>query len=104
MKKTKLAEDKKLFLGDGNFEEGEIEKLIEKKKEGVDAPLTEMIYNTEQIEPTFTVNDLPHPNGLLQGEIDPLQRFINTYQPGELIMRNQFRQHLFTILENWRTK
>ena len=103
-KKSKLEEEKKLFLGDGEFSEEELPKLIEQKKEGSDAPLTDMIYNTEQIQEKFTVDALPHPTGVIQGETDPLQRFINMYQPGELVMRNQFREHLFLILENWRKK
>lgn len=69
--------------------------------EGKDAPLTEMIYGIQK-EPEYRDTDiLPEPNGLLRGESNPLQLFINMYQPGEFVTKDQFRKHLLQILNNW---
>lgn len=77
---------------------------IDEKLIGQDAPLTAQIYGTTitmDADPTIV---LPEFTGQVQGVEDPLQRFINMYQPGELVMRANFRKHLLTVLEDWRTK
>jgi len=71
---------------------------------GRDAPMTEQIYGILKPVPKDPSDILPEPNGLLQGVSDPLQRFINLYQPSELVMRQNFRKHLFQILQDWRER
>jgi hypothetical protein len=34
--------------------------------------------------------------------MSPLQRFVNLYEPGELVMRQNFRKHLLEVLEDWK--
>ena len=79
----------------------EIEELMYR---GKDAPMTDQIYGIATPIPKSPADILPEPNGLLQGVTDPLQRFINMYQPGEFVMRNNFRTHLLQILEDWRER
>jgi len=77
------------------------EQEVQEMMEGKDAPLTDMIYGIPQ-QPTHRDTDiLPEPNGLLRGESNPLQLFINMYQPGEFVTKEQFRKHLLQILNNW---
>jgi len=69
--------------------------------EGKDAPLTDMIYGIQQ-KPEYQDTDiLPDNNGVLRGESDPLQLFVNMYQPGEFVTKQNFRKHLLQILNNW---
>jgi len=83
--------------------EAEIRKEIEDLTlQGKDAPMTEQIYGIMRPTPKDPTDILPEPNGQLQGVTDPLQRFINMYQPGEFVMRQNFRKHLLQILEDWR--
>jgi hypothetical protein len=77
------------------------EELIE----GRDALLTPQIYGNPIFPPeTLDTDVLPKAHGEFQGIEDPLQRFINMYEPGELVMRNNFRKHLLQVLEAWRLK
>ena len=69
---------------------------------GKDAPLTEMVYGGKQVFNPDAAPQLPEATGQTQGEMSPLQRFINLYQPGEIVMKNNFRKHLLQILENWK--
>ena len=69
---------------------------------GQDAPLTDMIYGTPQPREVLSTDVLPESNGQTQGFMSPLQRFINMYQPGELVMRQNFRKHLLEVLEDWK--
>ena len=69
---------------------------------GQDAPLTDMIYGTTQPREVLSTDVLPESNGQTQGFMSPLQRFINMYQPGELVMRQNFRKHLLEVLEDWK--
>ena len=71
--------------------------------EGEDAPLTDQIYGTQPIQVAQT-DPLPIANREFQGLEDPLQRFISQYEPGELILRRNFRRDLLKILEDWRLK
>ena len=83
--------------------EAEVRKEIEDlTMQGRDAPMTDQIYGIVKPTPKDPTDILPEPNGLLQGVSDPLQRFINMYQPGEFVMRINFRKHLFQVLEDWR--
>jgi hypothetical protein len=83
--------------------EAEIRKEIEElTMQGRDAPMTEQIYGIVKPAAKDPTDILPEPNGLLQGVTDPLQRFINMYQPGEFVMRQNFRKHLLQVLEDWR--
>lgn len=71
--------------------------------EGMDAPLTDQIYGIQPIQVAQT-DPLPIANRDFQGIEDPLQRFISQYEPGELILRQNFRRDLLRILEDWRLK
>jgi hypothetical protein len=71
--------------------------------EGEDAPLTAQIYGTAP-PPVASADPLPLANRDFQGLDDPLQRFISQYEPGELILRQNFRRDLLRILEDWRLK
>ena len=83
--------------------EAEIRKEIEDlTMQGRDAPMTDQIYGIVKPVPKDPTDILPEPNGMLQGVTDPLQRFINMYQPGEFVMRQNFRKHLLQVLEDWR--
>jgi len=83
--------------------EAEIRKEIEElTMQGRDAPMTDQIYGILKPAAKDPTDILPEPNGLLQGVTDPLQRFINMYQPGEFVMRQNFRKHLLQVLEDWR--
>ena len=83
--------------------EAEIRKEIEElTMQGRDAPMTDQIYGIVKPAAKDPTDILPEPNGLLQGVTDPLQRFINMYQPGEFVMRQNFRKHLLQVLEDWR--
>jgi len=83
--------------------EAEIRKEIEElTMQGRDAPMTDQIYGIVKPVPKDPTDILPEPNGMLQGVTDPLQRFINMYQPGEFVMRQNFRKHLLQVLEDWR--
>jgi hypothetical protein len=69
--------------------------------EGEDAPLTDQIYGVA-LQPAALADPLPLANRDFQGLDDPLQRFISQYEPGELILRQNFRRDLLRILEDWR--
>lgn len=85
--------------------EAEMRKEIEDLTlQGRDAPMTEQIYGIIKPAPKDPTDILPEPNGQIQGVSDPLQRFINMYQPGEFVMRQNFRKHLLQVLEDWRER
>jgi len=96
-------DDHKPYIGDAeNVPEKEIVKRVRKVKEGADAPLTDQVYGVEAPKLIQDIDVLPESTGVIQGDMEPLERFINMYQPGELIMRLNFRKHLLAVLENWR--
>jgi len=78
-------------------------ELLDAMLEGRDAPLTDQIYGTQSIQVVQT-DPLPIANREFQGLEDPLQRFISQYEPGELVLRKNFRRDLLRILEDWRLK
>jgi hypothetical protein len=69
---------------------------------GEDAPLTDMVYGITPKPEIKDIDRLPEPNGRIQGESDPLQLFINLYQPSELVSRINFKKHLLRILNDWK--
>lgn len=80
-----------------------IDDVLDAMLEGKDAPLTDQIYGI--LPTTIAQTDpLPIANRDFQGLEDPLQRFISQYEPGELILRKNFRRDLLRILEDWRLK
>lgn len=82
-----------------------IPKYIDPKLIGEDAPMTAEIYGQRFVpQPVDTDILLPVATKDIQGAMSPLQRFINTYEPGELVMRQTFRKHLLQILEDWSKK
>jgi len=103
MTKAKKVETTKIdvpFVGTVEITE-EVE-IIDPKLAGQDAPLTDMIYGTIKQHEAVSTDVLPESNGQTQGLMSPLQKFINMYQPGELVMRQNFRKHLLEVLENWK--
>ena len=80
-----------------------IDDVIDAMLEGKDAPLTDQIYGIPPMQVAQT-DLLPIANRDFQGIEDPLQRFISQYEPGELILRQNFRRDLLRILEDWRLK
>jgi hypothetical protein len=77
--------------------------MLDAMLEGKDAPLTDQIYGIPPMQVAQT-DPLPIANREFQGLADPLQRFISQYEPGELILRQNFRRDLLRILEDWRLK
>ena len=77
--------------------------VLDAMLEGKDAPLTDQIYGIPPM-PVAQTDPLPTANREFQGLEDPLQRFISQYEPGELILRRNFRRDLLKILEDWRLK
>lgn len=102
-KKKVSREEKELYLGEKHVDDSEVDAMIEKVKEGADAPMTEQIFA-----------DAPRPlggdpnsallikNGELRDEKDPLIEFIELYQPPTLVDRQKFKRHLLLILETWK--
>ena len=77
--------------------------VLDAMLEGKDAPLTDQIYGILPM-PVAQTDPLPIANRDFQGLEDPLQRFISQYEPGELVLRKNFRRDLLRILEDWRLK
>jgi hypothetical protein len=80
-----------------------VDDVIDAILEGKDAPLTDQIYGIPPM-PVAQTDPLPIANRDFQGLEDPLQRFISQYEPGELILRQNFRRDLLRILEDWLLK
>jgi hypothetical protein len=76
--------------------------MEEKRVIGEDYPLTAMIYGEEAPKVPHPTDVLPEADGQLQGVDDPLQLFINRYQPGELVSKNKFRDLLLKVLNDWK--
>lgn len=76
--------------------------IEEKRIIGEDYPLTAMIYGEEAPKASHPTDVLPESDGQLQGVTDPLQLFINLYQPSEVVTKSRFRNLLLTILNDWK--
>lgn len=76
--------------------------IEEKRMIGEDYPLTGMILGEEPVKESRPTDVLPETTGQLQGVTDPLQLFINLYQPGELVSKTRFRNLLLTVLNDWK--
>jgi hypothetical protein len=68
---------------------------------GRDAELTDQIYGIEKAAPRVRTDVLPEKNGDGTGALGTLQRFINLYQPGEIVSRQMFRNLLLDCLNDW---
>lgn len=102
-KKKTSREEKELYLGEKHVEDSEVDALIEKVKEGADAPMTEQIFVDVQKPLSGDPNQaLLLVNGELRDEKDPLLEFIEQYQPATLVDRQKFKRHLLLILESWK--
>jgi len=102
---TDITTDETLaFIGDAKLSPEETKRRVKKAKEGADAPLTDMIYGATPLARELDTDVLPQAQRDYQGEQDALQRFMSMYEPGELIMRQNFRRHVLQILEDWRLK
>ena len=81
--------------------EDEIKESIPVEFVGRDAELTDQIYGIEKPAPRVRTDVLPEKNGDGTGALGTLQRFINLYQPGEIVSRQMFRNLLLDCLNDW---
>jgi hypothetical protein len=81
--------------------EDEIKESIPVEFVGRDAELTDQIYGIEKPAPRVRTDVLPEKNGDGTGDLGTLQRFINLYQPGEIVSRQIFRNLLLDCLNEW---
>jgi hypothetical protein len=81
--------------------EDEIKESIQVEFVGRDADLTDQIYGVEKPTPRLRTDVLPEKNGDGTGDLAVLQRFINLYQPGEIVSRQVFRNLLLDCLNEW---
>jgi hypothetical protein len=81
--------------------EDEISEMIPVEFVGRDAELTDQIYGVEKPAPRVRTDVLPEKNGDGTGDLGTLQRFINLYQPGEIVSRQMFRNLLLDCLNDW---
>jgi len=97
-------EDAALYIGEKARELSKeaAAELVKQAREGKDAPMTDEIYGRTPIAKSLLPEVLPESTGEINGPMTALQRFINMYQPSELVMRNNFRKHLLQVLEEWR--
>jgi hypothetical protein len=103
MTKAKKVETLKIDIPFAGTIEVTEEIMVEDPKlAGQDAPLTDMIYGTTKQREALSTDVLPESTGQTQGLMSPLQRFVNLYEPGELVMRQNFRKHLLEVLEDWK--
>jgi hypothetical protein len=79
----------------------EIKESIPVEFVGKDAELTNQIYGVEKPALRVRTDVLPEKNGDGIGELGTLQRFINLYQPGEIVSRQMFRNLLLDCLNDW---
>lgn len=79
----------------------EIKESIPVEFVGKDAELTDQIYGVEKPALRVRTDVLPEKNGDGVGELGTLQRFINLYQPGEIVSRQMFRNLLLDCLNDW---
>jgi hypothetical protein len=101
MTKAKKVETTKIDIPfAGTVEIIEDVEIADHKLAGQDAPLTDMIYGTTKPREALSTDVLPESTGQTQGLMSPLQRFVNLYEPGELVMRQNFRKHLLEVLED----
>ena len=97
-------EDAALYIGEKARELSKeaAAELVERVREGRDAPMTDEIYGRTPVSKSLLPEVLPEATGEINGPMTALQRFINMYQPSELVMRNNFRKHLLQVLEEWK--
>jgi len=81
--------------------EDEIKESIPVEFVGRDAELTDQIYGVEKPAPRVRTDVLPEKNSDGTGDLGTLQRFINLYQPGEIVSRQMFRNLLLDCLNDW---
>jgi len=79
------------------------EKTIDELRlEGEDYHLTSMIYGDEPVREPRPTDVLPDADGRTIDVKDPLQLFVNLYQPSEVVTKNRFRSLLLTVLNDWK--
>jgi len=74
----------------------------ELRLEGEDYHFTSMIYGAEPAKESRPSDVLPEVDGRLIDVKDPLQLFVNLYQPSEVVTKNRFRELLLTVLNDWK--
>ena len=84
--------------------EEEINEIVPVEYVGRDAELTDQIYGVEKPVRKLPTDVLPEKNGNGDGDLNSLQRFVNLYQPGEIVSRQIFRTLLLECLNEWRVK
>jgi hypothetical protein len=80
-----------------------VEKTVDELRlEGEDYHLTAMIYGNETPREPRPADVLPDADGRTIDVKDPLQLFVNLYQPSEVVTKNRFRDLLLTVLNDWK--
>jgi hypothetical protein len=102
MVRKATIKEKDAFLGNREVEPENVEKEIERIKEGSDAPLTEQIYGESKSYLGDAKQALFVKDGDIRPDDDPLIEFIEAYQPGVMVDRQKFYRRLFEILEGWK--
>jgi hypothetical protein len=118
--KPKASTAKKVEAGEGHLgavEQGEqggnpepvvvepVEKTEDELRlEGQDYHFTSMIYGAETPRTPLATDVLPEVDGRTIEVKDPLQLFVNLYQPSEVVTKNRFRELLLTVLNDWKNR
>lgn len=118
--KPKSSTTKKVEAGEGHLgtvEQGEqggspepvvvepIEKTEDElRTEGQDYHFTSMIYGEQTPKESSPADVLPDVDGRTIDVKDPLQLFVNLYQPSEVVTKNRFRNLLLTVLNDWKNR
>jgi len=102
MVRKATKQEKDLYLGQQDVEPEKVDALIEKIKEGSDAPLTEQIYGESKSYMGDAKQALFVNNGEIRPDDDPLIEFIELYQPAVMVDRQKFYRRLLDILEGWK--
>jgi len=102
MVKKVSKEEQNLYLGDKDVPQEQVAEMIEKVKEGMDAPLTEQIFGESKAYMGDAKQALFVLNGNIREDSDPLIEFIEAYQPAVMVDRQKFYRRLLNILEDWK--
>ena len=95
-------QEQDLYLGQHSLEPEQIDSVIEKIKEGSDAPLTDQIYGESKTYMGDAKQALFVKDGAIRSDDDPLIEFIELYQPGLMVDRQKFYRRLLDVLEGWK--
>jgi len=101
-KKPISKKEQDLYLGNHDIPPEQLNDVMEKIKEGQDAPMTEQIYGTTKAYLGDAKQALFVKDGEIRPDDDPLIEFIELYQPGVMVDRQKFYRRLLDVLEGWK--